>query len=626
MNDRAIRTLAVILHADVEGSTALVQRDETLAHERIRDAFRRLTQTICAYGGTAHEVRGDALLATFNRASDAVSASLCFQAENTRRNAASQEPILPEIRIGIAVGEVVIADGTLTGPDVVVAQRIEQLARPGAVCIQGAAYDTIPRRLPFEFASLGEQQVKGFEQPVRVYTVELRPGEAVPDPVAQPRSGLFGARRTLIAGLAGLLVLTGGLAVWLQPLKPGVERAHPASADKPSVAVLPFDNLSGDPEQDYFSDGLTADIITTLASAPNLLVIAHNSTARFKGNEVSVRDVARDLGVRYVLEGSVRRANNTLRITAQLIDALNGDHVWAQSYDRELEDIFRLQDEIAGEIGSRLLSNVAATEFETRTRRGTRNSDAYDLFLRGWEAIRVLSPSANARAIRLFEKAIEKDPEFARAYAYLALTRGFNADLRWSEGPNDTFGHAMALARKAVTLDPGDALTHRVAGHLYRMQGDYERALEAQEIAFSLAPNDADTLIALAFTLAFSDRSEEAVSHAEAALRLNPHAPFFYSYHAGLAYYMNRQFEPAAAAFERARRLNPRIDEYIHWLAACYAQLGRSAQARAARDELLTRQPAFSIELLLQRHRAQGEAREIIVEGHRKAGFAQTSR
>ncbi len=269
------------------GSTTLVQLDETLAHERIRDAFERFSETIRAYGGTPQELRGDALLATFSRASDAVSASLSFQVGNTHHNETLADDIRPEIRIGIALGEVVIADGTLIGPDVVIAQRIEQLAEPGGTCIQGTAYETIPRRLPFEYTSLGEQQLKGFDESVRVYAVKSVPGEEIPDPDPVPEPNLqqsvkpASARRTWAAAIVVLLLVAGGLTAWLQPWKSDVERADPAKMafalpDIPSIAVLPFTNMSDDKEQEYFADGVTEDIITDLSKISGLFVIARN--------------------------------------------------------------------------------------------------------------------------------------------------------------------------------------------------------------------------------------------------------------------------------------------------------------------------------------------------------------
>ncbi len=279
MKKRPQRQLAVILHADVVGSTTLVQRDETLAHERMQDAFRRFSLTIEAYDGVAHELRGDALVAELKRASDAVSAALAFQAGNAEFNTALEDDIQPQLRVGISMGEVVIADNTVTGAGVVLAQRLEQLAQSGGVCIQGAAYETVPQRFPFDFESLGEQTLKGFEQPVRAFTVSLRPGEHVPEPYATP----IAASQT-----------PNGSA----PAQPALELS-----DRPSIVVLPFINMSGDPEQEYFADGITEDIITELSRFRSIAVISRTSAFAFKGKAVPVQEIGKELGVAYVLEG-----------------------------------------------------------------------------------------------------------------------------------------------------------------------------------------------------------------------------------------------------------------------------------------------------------------------------------
>jgi adenylate cyclase len=290
--------LAVLLHADVIGSTALVQLDETLAHARFQDVFRRFSETIAGHGGTTHEIRGDALVAEFSRASDALAAAVTFQAANGEYIDGLGDEIRPQLRIGVAMGEVVIADSTVTGGGIVLAQRLEQLAPPGGICIQGAAYETLPKRLPFEYENLGEQQLKGFDEPVRVYTVRAR-GEAS----------------------------SSASAVNDVPAPRELELPS-----KPSIAVLPFNNMSNDSEQEFFADGISEDIITELSKFRTFFVIARNSSFAFKNESLTVRDVGRKLGVRYVVEGSVRRAGNRVRITAQLIDAIDDKHLTIASW------------------------------------------------------------------------------------------------------------------------------------------------------------------------------------------------------------------------------------------------------------------------------------------------------
>ncbi|MDH3378451.1 MAG: adenylate/guanylate cyclase domain-containing protein, partial [Gammaproteobacteria bacterium] len=356
VNQAISRKLAVILHADVAGSTALVQHDETLAHERITDSFQEFSAIIQDYGGKVHEIRGDALVAEFARASDAVCASFRFQQSNAERNAQFDDKLTPLVRIGLALGEVVFADDTVTGAGVVLAQRIEQLAAPNGVCVTAAIHEALPQRMPFERTSIGEQEVKGFDEPVRVYRLELKPGESIPP--AEPRNR--GRPQKLITAVVAISLFTiGGMAIWLKPWMHESESDMNPVADinvaisapsKPSIAVLPFDNLSGDPEQEHLADGFTESLITTLAQMPDLFVIARNSTFTYKGKPVKVARVAEELGVRYVLEGSMQRQGDTLRINAQLIDAVAGHHLWSGRYDRDADAMFAVQDEIIQEI------------------------------------------------------------------------------------------------------------------------------------------------------------------------------------------------------------------------------------------------------------------------------------
>jgi adenylate cyclase len=365
-----VRKLAVLLHADVIGSTTLVQINETLAHERIQDTFRRFSQTISSYDGIAHEIRGDALVAEFARASDAVSASMAFQVANTTHNEQISDDIRPALRIGIAMGEVVVADNTVTGGGVVLAQRLEQLAEEGGTCIQGAAYETMPKRLPFDYKNLGEQHVKGFDEPARVYAVSLKPGGVIPEPQTMFRP----------------------------------ETSAPDLPEKPSIAVLPFNNMSSDAEQEYFSDGITEDIITELSRFRSLFVIARNSSFTYKGQSVDIRKVGHELGVRYVLEGSVRRAGESVRITAQLIEAQSGSHCWAERYDRKLDDIFAVQEEVSRTIAATLLGRVEQDRLELAKMSRPENLAAHDYLLRGKKHLVI---GDNNNAISLSEKLLK---------------------------------------------------------------------------------------------------------------------------------------------------------------------------------------------------------------------------
>lgn len=417
--------LAVILHADIAGSTTLVQQDEHIAHERIQDTFRRFSDFIAQYQGQVCELRGDALLAEFERASDAVSATLAFQASQAEYISQLNDNILPRVRVGIAMGEVVIADNTVTGEGVVLAQRIEQLTEPGGLCITGAINEALPTRLPFDQKSLGEQKVKGFSEPVRVYRVALKPGEMVPPPEGAKKSKATNRLGISVAVAAIALVIVGGLAFWFQPWVPeeepaSVERMAFPIPEKPSIAVLPFDNLSGDPDQEFLADGLSEEIITVLSKIPNLFVIARNSTFTYKGKAVSVKQVAEELGVRYVLEGSVQRSGDRIRINAQLIDALKGHHLWAERYDREFKDIFALQDDITQNIMVALQVKLTEGEEMRYLQKRAGSPEAFEYFQKSRVYFQRFNKEDNAISRQLMTKAIELSPDNPTMLAWLA--------------------------------------------------------------------------------------------------------------------------------------------------------------------------------------------------------------
>jgi len=600
--NQSTRKLAVILHADVIGSTGLVQRNETVTHERIRDAFRRFSDTIRAYGGTPQELRGDALLATFGRASDAVSAALFFQHQNARRNESLDDDIQPQVRVGIALGEVVIADGTLTGSDVVMAQRIEQLAEPGGVCIQGTAYETIPRRLLFEFESLGERELKGFDEPVRVYTVISRPGEEIPGPDSQLPVRRSGGKKLFIGAIAILLIIAGGLIAWLQPWEPDVERADPTKMayplpDLPSIAVLPFKNLSADKEQEYFSDGVTEDIITDLLKVSGLFVIAQNSSFTYKGQPVKVRQVAEELGVRYVLEGSVRRSEDKIRITAQLVDALKGNHIWAERYDRELKDIFAVQSEVARQVAQVLAVTLKANENERLYQKYTTSTDAYDVFLQARRAVDVPSRDNILRGEKLFKQVIELDPKFAGGYAGLAFNLAVQVRFQYSNSPAADLTRAFELAKKAVELDPDFAWGHIALGGAYIAKADADAAVNAVQQALALEPNGYEANLFMGFYLQFAGDAALAVKHLLLANRLSPVVTARDLAFLAYAQFMNRNYTEAVRLFEELHRKFPRgkTPNNATTLAAAYILLDRPGEAAELAKWIRENNPGFNL-------------------------------
>jgi adenylate cyclase len=588
--NRISGTLAVILHADVAGSTNLVQQDEHLAHERIQDAFRRFSDTINQYHGQVRELRGDALLAEFERASDAVSAVLAFQADHSDHNARLDGNIRPAVRVGIAMGEVIIADNTVTGAGVVLAQRVEQLAKPGGLCITGAIYEALPQRLPFDQESLGEQLVKGFDEPIRVYRVELSSGESIPPPQDRSRHGFSPRKRRMIVAVAlTALVVGGATSYWFKPWTP---REEPASVDRmafslpeePSIAVLPFDNMSGDPEQEYFADGMTEDLITDLSNVVGLFVISRNATFTYKDKPIKPRQVAEDLGVRYVLEGSVRRVGNQVRINAQLIDAVTGFHLWAERYDGLLTNVFELQDKVVGQIAASLEVNLMSAGTSPSSENETDVVQAYDAFLEGWELYRRDTREDTIKTIPFFERALELDPDYGRAYAALAgvywriLDRGWKKDvgLLYMETYNLTKDYiAKALAQPT-------SLAYSISSRLLAFDGRSDDALVDIERAIALERSNPDYYIIKSWILIYAGRAEEAEENARLAIRINPSYPPSYLHALGRALFYRGEYQEAAKTFKRVTSHQPAREETYIRLAATYGQLGRLEEAEAA--------------------------------------------
>jgi adenylate cyclase len=589
--DRLNRKLAVILHADVVGSTSLVQQNETIAHERILAAFHHFSETIKTYGGIARELRGDALVAEFERASDAVPAALAFQVLNNEFNAKLDDDIQPQLRIGISLGEVVIADNTITGAGVVLAQRLEQLAEPGGVSIQGAAYETVPQRLPFEYRNLGDQQVKGFEEPVRTYAVTLKPGENIPAPepasvaVETPNKRVSNPR--LAIGSIILLAMIGISLAWWQPW---VTREELASIeqmafplpDKPSIVVLPLTNMSADASQEYFADGMTEDLITDLSKLSGLFVIARNSSFSYKGQQVKVRQVAEELGVRYVLEGSVRREGEQVRINVQLIDATTGGHLWAERYDGTLTDVFGLQDAVVRQVVGALAVHLTTTESTRTLLEETSVAAAYDAFLQGRDHYRNRTPEDYAKAISFYEKAIELDPDYNRAYAVLAGVYWELIDLNWETllGMQYQAGNrAENYLAKALEHPTGDA--YRVSAEMLVNLGQGGEALREIDRAIALMPNDPDVLSSRAWILTVSGRAPEAEDDARKAIRLDPAHPT-YLIPLGRALFHQERYEEAVEIFESVVIQQPEYEYTYPILAATYGYLGRIEEAKAA--------------------------------------------
>jgi adenylate cyclase len=595
--------LAVILHADVVGSTMLVRKDEGLAHERIQSAFELFAKALRLYGGVVREIRGDALVAEFARASDAVLAAMLAQQENVERNATFVDEIIPDIRVGIALGEVVIADATITGAGVVLAQRVEQLADVGAVCVSSAVREALPDRLPIVFKNLGPKELKGFDEPVTVFGVALNSNAPLPEPALQhgDTSGRSARqiRFTAIVALSTLLI--GGFLAWLAPWKSGVDLADPskmtyALPDRPSIAVLPFANMSSDKEQEFFADGITEDIITDLSKLSGLFVVARNSTFVYKGSPVEIRKVAEDLGVRYVLEGSVRRSSDKIRITAQLIDAINGDHLWSERYDRGVKDVFQIQSEVAQKVSKALAVTVKAGEIERLFLRHTTSIEAYDQFLRARRLVDAVGKEPVEEAEALFKQVIALDPDFASAYAGLSFNYSVKARFHFTDSPETDVQHALEFANKAIELDKDLAWGYIALGGAHLSNGDPDAAVESVRHALVIQPNGYEANLFMGLYLQFAGDPKKAIEHLERAQRLNPVDTVRKLAFLGFAYFMNGDYEKSAAMWKRRMDKFPVRNE-LNWIftAATFAQLGRMEDASRSAEMVLKINPDFHL-------------------------------
>jgi TolB-like protein/class 3 adenylate cyclase/thioredoxin-like negative regulator of GroEL len=597
--------LAAILAADVVGYSALIRADEEGARKAVRHHIAETVEPqVSSHRGRVFKTTGDGLLAEFGSVVDAVRCAVDIQNAISDANAAIAADRRIAFRIGVNLGDVMAEGDDLHGDGVNVAARLEGLADPNGVCISGSAFEQVRDKLELGFEDLGDQQVKNIDRPVRAYRVLTDPAAAgtfVAAPTRRTTSWMLPA----IAAAVVLIIAAVWLA-WWQPWAPDVdpaslERMAFPLPEKPSIAVLPFANMSDDPSQDYFADGITEDLITDLSRISGLFVIARNSSFSYKGERANVRRVAEDLGVRYVLGGSVRRAADQVRINAQLIDATTGNHLWAERYDGTLADVFALQDQVTERIVAQLAVRLTAVEAAQAAARETENPAAFDAFLQGWEYFRRTSPDDYAEAIPYLEKAVQLDPEYSRAHAALAEIYRNSAYLGWFIGdvsPSEAAERAIAYLREA-TKNP-TPLAHQVSARVLLRQGRQDEALAQAESAVALNPNDPSGQIATAEVLISSGRWGEALASIDKAIRLNPHYPAEYLFWQGLAQFSAAQYEEAAATMERATQRNPDRYSYFTLLAASFGHLGRkeqaaSAVARANEERSKVKRPDLSV-------------------------------
>ena len=588
--ERVQRRLAAILTADVAGYSRLMGEDEEGTLAALSAHLKELIKPcIAEHRGRVVKTTGDGLLAEFGSVVDAVRCAVAFQEGMVERNADTQEDPRIEFRIGVNLGDVIVQGDDIYGDGVNVAARLEGLAEPGGICISGTVFDQIGKKLELPYDDLGEQSVKNISEPVRTYRVRIGGGVS-----------------TVASG------------------KPTDDESLPLP-DKPSIAVLPFTNISGDPDQEYFADGMTEDIITGLSHFRSLFVIARNSTFAYKGKSPDVRDVARDLGVRYILEGSVRRGGERIRITGQLIDAETGNHLWAGRYDRELEDIFEVQDEVTEAIVAAIAPEIGDVERERSQRKAPGNLDAWGLYQRGLAAYHSSTEEGLRLAIEQFDRVNEIDPTFAPAFAMTA-----NARVRYvlhfiPDNHSELLNQAREKAHKGITLDPRDPTCLWADGRVHSMLGHHDVAISKIEEAIALNPNDAMSRYFLGWVLCFAGRAKEAIPHIDHAMRLSPRDIFLTGMMSRRAFALF-DLERYEEAFEWVRRSslspNPRPMTFA-LLTAVLIKLGRQEEARAALNDLLAHAPGMSCVKYRENLVGGREVMERFVDALSEAGLPE---
>jgi adenylate cyclase len=585
------RKLTAVLNADVVGYSRLMEKEDMTTVRKLREYQKVIAGHISQYRGRVVDSPGDNLLAEFKSVVDSVQCAVEIQRELAERNAKVPDNRKMQYRIGVNLGDVIQKGKKIYGEGINVAARLEALAEPGGICISGIVYDQVKKKINLKFHFVGKKRVKSIEEQVDVYQVIFAES---PEP-----DGL---------------------------IKANVEKMTFRLPERPSIAVLPFTNMSGDPAQEYIGDGMSENIITALSMGAAIFVIARNSTFTYKGRAVKVQDVAEDLGVRYVLEGSVQKSVDRLRVTAQLIDALTGHHLWSEKYDRKMGELFDLQDEITKKIVVSLQVELTSGEQARVFAKSTDNLDAWCYGVKGNYLLDKFNKEDNIRARELLEAAIELDPGHVSAIVWLGATHTVAATYGWSESPVDSFRRAYELAQKALTLDEKSANVHILLGTIYLAQRLHDKAIAAGNRSISLAPNLSIAHAHLAATMFFSGRFGQAIALTEKAMRLSPYYPAFYLGPLARSYAFRGQFEEAIATskqlYDRGRIGDYPEEWALIQLAGLYEAVGREDEARDLMAEAVKINPGLSLEFFKQTQPFKNPAhmqREL--EALKKAGL-----
>jgi adenylate cyclase len=596
------RKLTAVFSADVAGYSRLMGDDEAATVKTLEAYKQVMFSLIKQHRGRVVDSPGDNLLAEFASVVDAVQCAMAVQNEFKARNADLPENRKMQFRIGINLGDVIEEGERIYGDGVNIAARLESLADPGGICISRTAFDQIETKLPLGYEYLGDQTVKNIAKPVAAYRVLMEPRVSGAKRKADTKGVPIWQRKAVLTGAIAVLIVIISMAVWSfyfrpPPIEPASkERTVFPIPGKPSIAILPFVNMSDDPQQEFFSDGLTEEIITALSKTPKLFVIARNSSFVYKGKPVNVQQVSRELGVKHVLEGSVRRSGDQVRITAQLIEAPTRTHLWSERYERSMGEIFAVQDEITLAIVRAMRVSLTSGEQARLVGRGTKNLEAYLKAIEANEQFFLMNRQGSLKAKEFAREAISLDPEYAFPHAVLANSHMLDAWMRFGESYDESMKLADDAAHKALGLDESDPYIHSTLTNLHVMQRRYDEAVASAERALALGPGAARSQSSMGTALLFSCRFHEAIPFFEESVRLDPYPPSPLFRLLGSAYSAVGRHDEALKAYEKALRVNPN-DIFAHLsLAGSYAELGKDEEARAEVREVLRLHPKFSLD------------------------------
>jgi len=579
---KTIRKLRAILSADVKGYSLLMADNEAQTIKTLKEYRIIMSNFIVQHNGRVVDNPGDNVLAEFASAVDAVQCAVKIQTKLKKENERFVDVKRMEFRIGINIGDIVQDEERIYGSGVNVAARIEGIADPGGVCISRNTYDQVKGKLELGFEYLGEHEFKNIKESVRVYKVLLDSDSSEP-----------------------------------------LVEEFLKSQDKLSIAVLPFVNMSDDPEQEYFSDGITEDLITDLSKVSELFVIARNSTFAYKNKPMNIQELGKKLRVRFIIEGSIRKIGNRVRINAQLIDVISGGHLWAERYDRDLVDIFDLQDEVTQKIAAALTLNLTKSEEKQLAHRSTENLKAYDCVLRGMKEHWKYTKEANSQAQELFQKAIELDLDYAEAYSWLALSLLHSWTQAWNKEPQ-ILDRAYQIANQALTLNHSLPEAHRILGDIYLFQKEHEKAVLELKEAIFLNPNYADALAGLADVLNWAGKPEDAIPLIKRAMHLNPHHNVWYPFTLGFSYIFLEQSQKAIDILQRGLIHNPDFLAIHLALAGLYAELDRSEEANMEVEKVLRLSPDFTLQTLKEMIPLKDPVvKDRLINAARKAGLPE---